>query len=191
MARVAVRFPEMPSDRYEPDDFQQFARPLDLKLGFPKVEDHTTDIRNPVPTSTDLFLGLTNTTIGGDEDWFMLDVPNPSAGLGTWLKIETILPHVSDSSEHTALIVTVMDQWGFVARDTLGRNAVDIAGSGPGSNDASGNSHATTLDREMAPGRYLIRISPHLGHAGAYKVRFLVYEAAPAAVAPSAISMLR
>ena len=189
VSRVAVRFSQFASDRYEPDDFQEYARPLNLRLGIPYVEDHSSDIANPIPTSSDTFLS-TNQTIGGDEDWFQVTVPAATdAAMRTWLRIETLLPNKT-GAEHNALIITAMDQWGFVARDTLGLNLVERAGSGLGSNDASGQSDATTLDRAWTPGTYLIRINPELGHAGPYTVRFTLYEAAPPILAPPTVISL-
>ena len=188
VSRVAVRFAQYDTDRYEPDDFQEYARPLNLRVGIPYVEDHTSDITNPVPTSSDTYFnpGL---TIGGDEDWFLVTVPSPDdPAMNMWLRIETILPNKS-GAEHNALIISGMDQWGFLARDLLGLRLLEWAGSGPGSNDASGNNHATTLDRALSPGAYHFRISPINSHAGPYTVRFTLYEGAPPIMAaPSSVS---
>ncbi len=196
--RVAVRFAESPTDTYEPDDFQEFARPIRLRLGIPTRETHTSDITNPVnPGAGGSFLG-SGQTIGGDEDWFRVDVPVPSAGNASWLRIDTILPNVASAADHNACVITMMDQWGFMAADLLGAALIETAGSGPGSNDSYGGTDATQLDRGLVPDtatasvRYLVRINPENGHKGEYEVEFTLYEAPPPVIAaPVGVSTVK
>ena len=180
VGRVSVRFTEIAADRYEPDDFEQFARPISLDFGIPVVEDHTSDYTNVIPLVGTYAQGQ---TVGGDEDWFQVDLQAaPTGGLVTWFRIETILPNVAAAADHNSLLVTVMDQYGFLVGSAG-------SGSGPGGNDAYSGSDATTFDQTMAAGRYLIRISPDNGHRGEYTVRFTMYEAAPLMAPPAPIGV--
>ena len=169
VGRVSVRFVESPSDQFEPDDFQEYARPISLTFGIPKVENHTSDYPNIIPLVGTFVQGQ---TIGGDEDWFLITTQTaPTGGLVTWLDIETIIPGSSSNS----LLITVMDEWGFL---------MGSAGSGSGSGDG-----ALYSQSNIPAGNYLVRISPDNGHSGEYTVRFFMYEAAPIMAPPAPVGI--
>lgn len=191
VARVTVRFTDFTSDEYEPDDFQEFARPIQVNVGQPVFERHTSDIINNVGGGSYFGAG---TSIGGDEDWFQLeildDVTNPS--YVRYLKIETTLPGGVPDADHNAVMVRVMDSYGFLANDisSLGAPVVNYA-NGPSGGDSQDSDHATTVDRPMAPGVYLVCINNASGgYHGEYSVKFSVYDAPNTIVAPSAIGQL-
>ena len=180
VGRVSVRFTEVAADRYEPDDFEQYARPISLDFGIPKVEDHTSDYSNIIPLVGTYTQGQ---TVGGDEDWFEVTLQTaPTGGLVTWFRIETILPNVASAADHNSLLVTVMNQYGFL----IGSAG---SGSGPGGNDSYSGTDATTFDQSLAAGTYLVRISPENGHRGDYTVRFTMYEAAPLMAPPAPVGI--
>lgn len=189
VGRVSIRFTDFDSDKYEPDDFQEYARGITLNYGIPRLEQHTSDVTNQASNGTDPFAG-SGQTIAGDEDWMVVDIPPaPTAGLVPWIRIESRLP-AAPAADHNAVVITMMDQWGFVATDLLGNNLIES--SNGGGFDATGNGDGTELDRGIAPGRYLIRVNPEFGHHGEYDLRFTLYENAPPVVAaPVGISSLQ
>ncbi|NRA37241.1 MAG: hypothetical protein HRU15_03815, partial [Planctomycetes bacterium] len=152
IGKISIRFTDYVSDQYEPDDFQEYARTIPLQVGIPILESHTSDYANRVsPVGGDAGHAGTSAMIGGDEDWFKLTVGTSTAGAGTaqYLMIETLLPPSTSLIPHNALLVRVMDEYGFLAVDTNGLNAADYRGGAPANDSNTGTNDATTLDRPM------------------------------------------
>ena len=173
VGRVSVRFTEFASDRFEPDDFQEYARPITLRYGIPYTEDHTSDVTNAINPAGGS--SISGQTIGGDEDWFIVEIlAAPTGGLVPYLNITTVMPGGAPIGEQNALVVGIMDQWGFILNEAP-------SGTGPGVRD-------TELDVQLAPGTYFVRLNPETGHKGSYDVTFEMYEAAPLFAPPVGVS---